>query len=53
MKYFLIIIGILPSIYLISFAKFNWKNNNKTAAIGAILLAAVAIILQILFLFMS
>lgn len=47
MKYILIliviIIVIVPSIYLFSYAKYEWKGN-KTSSIGSIVLAAVSIV---------
>lgn len=33
---------ILSSIYTLSFAKYSWKNGNKLAAVGSVLLVLVS-----------
>lgn len=41
MKYILILLLMLPSYYLLSFAKYEWKNS-KLSSIGSIILAIIA-----------
>lgn len=43
MKYAVILFILVPSIYTFSYAKHSWKNKNKLAAIGAVLLATASI----------
>lgn len=50
MKYVVIPFIFLPSLYTLSFAKYNWKKN-KRAAIGVILLTAISIVLPVVLLY--
>ncbi|WP_164880440.1 hypothetical protein [Clostridium manihotivorum] len=47
MKFLAFPIILAFNIYLINFAKYQWKNN-KLGSIGSVLLAIVAIVLPIL-----
>ena len=38
MKYPIIILILIILIYPLSFAMYNWNNDNKTAAIGTVLI---------------
>lgn len=44
MKYVAIFIVLLPSLYLLSFAKYSW-NNNKLSSIGSVILAIISVVL--------
>ncbi|WP_154673488.1 hypothetical protein [Pseudobacteroides cellulosolvens] len=46
MRYIFIILTLIPAAYLLSFAKFTWKNN-KTSSIGSVIMALMSIILPI------
>lgn len=51
---FIAIVLILPIfIYLVSFAVYNWKKNNKLAAVGAAIIGIAAYTLPIYILFLS
>jgi len=39
MSYFAILILLIASIHPLSYAKFNWDQKNKLAALGAVFLA--------------
>lgn len=43
MKYIIIILTLVPSYYLFSFARYTWKDN-KTSSIGSIVLAIVSVV---------
>ena len=43
MKYIAIVLTLLPSWYLISYARYEW-GNNKLPAVGAVALAIVSIV---------
>ncbi len=45
MKFVASIIILLSTLHILSFAKYNWSKKNKTAAVGAILLAILSILL--------
>jgi hypothetical protein len=47
MKYITIILIFLSTIYTFSFAKNNWKENNKLGAIGVVVVALISIILPV------
>lgn len=40
----LLLILLLQSIYPFNFAKYNWYNNNKMAAVGVTLLTIISIV---------
>jgi hypothetical protein len=44
MRYIIIILILIPACYLLSFAKYTWKNN-KTSSIGSIIIAVASIVL--------
>ena len=46
-----LIFVVLSSIYTFSFAKESWKNNNKLASIGSLILVFISMALA-LFVFM-
>lgn len=48
MKYILFIALIPLSVYLISFARFNWQKKNRRAAVGIILINLAAVVLPVL-----
>lgn len=45
MKYVVMMLILMPSLYTLSFAKYNWKMKNRMAAAGAAIAAIVSIIL--------
>ncbi|HZK35075.1 MAG TPA: hypothetical protein VFD33_07185 [Bacillota bacterium] len=47
MKYMIMIIPLFVSMYLLSFAKHSWDNQNKKAAIGTIVIAIAAIVMPL------
>ncbi|MBK1812344.1 hypothetical protein JHL18_17100 [Clostridium sp. YIM B02505] len=44
MKFIAIIIILILNMYLLSFAKYQWKNN-KLSAIGSLLIAIISFVL--------
>jgi uncharacterized membrane protein (UPF0182 family) len=44
----LIIVILWISIYMYSFARYNWQQQNRIAVVGVVLLTLVAIILPII-----
>jgi phosphoglycerol transferase MdoB-like AlkP superfamily enzyme len=52
MKYPIIMLILILLIHPLSFAKYNWDNNNKTAAIGTVLISLVSLILPFYILFL-
>jgi hypothetical protein len=53
MRYFVALLVLLVMIYILSFARYNWKAKNKLAAIGAALLAIAAFSLSFFVLFIG
>jgi hypothetical protein len=51
MKYVASIFILLSTLYILSFAKYNWNKKNKTAAVGAILLGLLSIALPAIVMF--
>jgi hypothetical protein len=43
MKYVFIIVCLIVSFRTLTFARFNWGNNNKRAAVGSVALALFTI----------
>lgn len=52
-KYIAIIFIIWSTMYIISFAKYNFRKKNKAAGVGAILLAILIDVLPILVIFID
>ncbi len=52
MKYPIIILILIILIYPLSFAMYNWNNDNKTAAIGTVLITLASLILPFYILFL-
>jgi len=48
MKLIVIIFIFLVSMYMFSFAKYNWDKNNRMGSIGVVLLTAVSIVFPII-----
>lgn len=53
MKYIAVIFITWSTMYIISFAKYNFRKKNKAAGIGAILLAILIVVLPILVIFID
>ncbi|MDI9476158.1 MAG: hypothetical protein ACOX0L_09250 [Natronincolaceae bacterium] len=51
MKYVMVIPLLIMLFYLLSFSRYNWKNNNKLAAIGSAILGITAFTLACFVLF--
>ena len=51
MKYVVMVFILLSSLYSLSYAKYNWKKKNGTAAVGVAFAAMVSIILPSALLF--
>lgn len=51
MKYVVMILILIPSLYTLSFAKYNWKKKNRMTAAGAAIAAMVSIILPAVLLY--
>ncbi|MFW5649576.1 MAG: hypothetical protein ACOCG5_10840 [Candidatus Alkaliphilus sp. MAG34] len=51
MKYIIVIPLFIMLFYLLSFSKYNWRNNNRLAAIGSAVLGITAFTLACLVLF--
>ena len=51
MKYVRVFLYIVSTLYILSFAKYNWNKKNKTAAVGAILLGLLSIALPAIVIF--
>ncbi|MCX7711449.1 MAG: hypothetical protein N2484_16535 [Clostridia bacterium] len=50
MKYITIVLLLFPALYLLSYAKYEWKNN-KLPAIGSVILAIAAVVFPAVMLF--
>ncbi|NMB96974.1 MAG: hypothetical protein GYA02_10255 [Clostridiaceae bacterium] len=50
MVYIAVIVLGLVSFYLLTFARHNWKKNNKMAAVGIVLLALAAFVYPVVIL---
>lgn len=48
MIYFMYGIVFLTSIYSFSFAKFSWKQKNRKAAVGVVLLILISFVMPFL-----
>jgi hypothetical protein len=44
MKYVIVIILMIISIYPFSYARYNWNKKNKLGAVGSILIGIAAIV---------
>lgn len=53
MKYLIEFLALILLFYLLSFAKYNWRHNNKIGAIGAAVIGVVAFILSYIVLFVG
>lgn len=53
MKYLIIIFLTLLLIYLLSFARYNWTNNNRLAAVGSLIIGLAAVILPLYIMFLG
>lgn len=53
MKYVVGFLVLILLFYLLSFAKYNWKNNNKTGAIGVLMIVLAAFIFSFIVLFVG
>jgi len=51
MKYIVFIFLLILLFYLLSFAIYNWRNNNKIAAIGSAVLGIAAFALPLVLIF--
>ncbi|KNY28828.1 hypothetical protein [Pseudobacteroides cellulosolvens] len=51
MKYILILLILLPSIYTFNFAIYSWKKKRRPSAIGSVLMAIISVALPIFLLF--
>ncbi|HEX9063324.1 MAG TPA: hypothetical protein VF941_24390 [Clostridia bacterium] len=51
MKYLIIVLLIIVSIYPMSFARYNWSKKNRWGAVGAALLAAASVIYPVVLVF--
>lgn len=51
MKYLVVLILLIQSVYPINFARYNWKKKNKLGAVGAMLLAVSSIVVPAVLLF--
>ena len=49
MEYAIIILIALPGLYSLNYAKYNWKNGNRSGAVGVLLPAALSVIGPLLF----
>ncbi len=47
MQYIVMILPLFVSIYLLSFAKYNWNSKNKKAAIGSVIIAIAAFVMPL------
>jgi len=52
MKYLIMILVLLPDIYLLNYARYEGRSN-KSAAVGAVILALITITLPIIVLFIG
>lgn len=48
MKYLLVGLLLIASIYPLSYAKYEWDKKNKFPAIGSILLVAASLVISIM-----
>lgn len=53
MKYFIGALLLVMLFYILSFTKYNWKNKNKLAAIGAAIIGISAFSLSFFVLFIG
>jgi len=53
MKYIVEFLVLILLFYLLSFAKYNWKHNNKIGAIGVAIVGLAAVILSFIVLFVG
>ena len=51
MKYIVVFLMLFVLYHLLSFAVFNWKNKNKLAAIGAVIIGLTAFVMQFVLMF--
>lgn len=51
MKYIVIPILLIVSIYPFSYARYNWNKKNKLGAVGSVLLAILVIVYPAVILF--
>lgn len=47
MLYIVMILPLFVSMYLLSFAKYNWNQKNKKAAIGSVIIAIAAFVMPL------
>ena len=53
MKYIVEFLVLILLIYLLSFAKYNWKHNNKIGAIGVSIIGLTAFVFSFIVLFVG
>jgi len=53
MKYIVLVLLSMLSVYMYSFGKYNWQNNNKIAAAGIALLTLTSIIIPVMVVFFN
>ncbi len=51
MKYIVVLLMLLVLFYLFSFAVYNWKNKNRMAAIGSVIIGLIAFVMQFVLMF--
>lgn len=51
MKYIIMLLISIPSLYTLSFAKYTWQKKNRMAAAGSAIAAIVSIILPCILLY--
>lgn len=53
MKFILIALLFLLHYYMVTFAVYNWRNKNKKAVLGTVLLMITVLVMQTLLLFID
>lgn len=52
MRYLALILIAISVFHLMSFARYNWENGNKSAAAGGLIMSLLTLFLPILTIFM-
>ena len=53
MKYAIVLLLLAALIHLLSFAKYNWKKNNRLAAVGSAIIGFAAFVIPLYLIFLS
>jgi hypothetical protein len=52
MKYAIVLLLLAALIHLLSFAKYNWKKNNRLAAVGSAIIGFAAFVIPLYLIFL-